>query len=138
MKKILFTIIVFLTIPSAIAQVSGKQPNVVIIFVDDMGYADIGPYGATKHRTPNLDRLAGDGILFRQAFCAAPQCSPSRASLFTGRYPHSHGVMGLTHDPFGWDLPDSEHHLASILKSAGYATSVFGVSHEARRNLAPR
>lgn len=110
---------------------ASTQPNILVITCHDLGRF-LGCYGVPTVHTPNLDRLAGDGILFRQAFCAAPQCSPSRASLFTGRYPHSHGVMGLTHDPFGWDLPDSDHHLASILKSAGYATSVFGVSHEAR------
>jgi len=83
-------------------------------------------------RTPHLDALAADGIRFTNAFCTAPQCSPSRASLFTGRTPHNNGVMGLTHANFAWDLAAEERHLGQVLHDNGYATALIGVHHESR------
>ncbi len=80
-------------------------------------------------RTPHLDRLAAEGARFDHAFCSAPQCSPSRASLATGRYPHSNGVMGLTHEGFAWDLAPSERPVAGLLAQQGYATHLFGLQH---------
>lgn len=90
----------------------------------------LGCYGIPTVQTPNLDALANDGVRFDRAFCMAPQCSPSRASLFTGRVPHSNGVMGLTHGHFAWNLHADERHLAAQLKAAGYTTSLLGVHHE--------
>jgi len=108
-----------------------NRPNIVLIHCHDMG-AYVGCYGAPTLRTPNLDGLAGDGIRFAQSYCTAPQCSPSRASLFTGRYPHNNGVMGLCHASFAWDLNPDEKHLASYLSDAGYQTICVGVVHEGR------
>lgn len=108
-------------------------PNVLLLHCHDLGRY-LGSYGISTVRTPNLDALAADGVQFDQAYCTAPQCSPSRASLFTGKYPHAAGVNGLTHAQFAWDLNDDERHLALELQEAGYATSLLGVQHESRGN----
>jgi N-sulfoglucosamine sulfohydrolase len=79
--------------------------------------------------TPNLDALALAGVRFEKSYCVAPQCSPSRAALATGRYPHANGVMGLSHHGFGWELHPNERHIASLLSEQGYETHLFGLQH---------
>lgn len=106
-------------------------PNILSISTHDLGRR-LGVHGHDWIQSPNLDALAGAGVRFNNSFCSAPQCSPSRASLYTGCYPHRLGVLGLTHDPFGWDLQCPERHLANQLAQAGYQTSLFGIQHEAR------
>jgi N-sulfoglucosamine sulfohydrolase len=114
----------------ALAQgAAGARPNVVLLHCHDLGQ-HLNCYGVRTVQSPNLDRLAGQGVLFERNFCTAPQCSPSRASIFTGRYPHSNGVMGLTHGEFRWELHAGERHLGQILGDAGYATAGVGVIHE--------
>lgn len=105
--------------------------NVLLLHSHDLGRF-LGCYGVSTVDTPNLDRLAATGVRFEQAFSTAPQCSPSRASLFTGRFPQQNGVLGLTHAAFGWDLRPGERHLAHRLAALGYRTSLLGVHHESR------
>lgn len=109
---------------------SADRPNLLMIHCHDLGN-HLNCYGARTVHSPNLDALAAEGLRFARGFCTAPQCSPSRASMFTGRYPQSNGVLGLTHRPFGWDLDADERHLAQILADAGYETTAIGVVHEA-------
>jgi arylsulfatase A-like enzyme len=115
--------------PAAAPAGSGARTNVLILHSHDSGRF-FHCYGVKTAHTPHLDRFASEGVLFEQCFATAPQCSPSRASIFTGRYPHNNGVMGLTHHPFNWELNPDELHLGQILKSAGYRTAGVGVVHE--------
>ena len=107
--------------------------NLILISCHDLGRY-LNCYGVSTVRTPNLDALAAGGIRCDQAFSTAPGCSPSRASIVTGRYPHSNGVMGLVHERQGWDLNDTETPLGVWLKSFGYRTALAGLQHEARHD----
>ena len=105
-----------------------KPPNFVIIFVDDLGYGDIGPYGATKQRTPNLDRMAAEGMKLT-SFYAAPVCSVSRAQLMTGCYGARVSVPGVFFPAGPNGLHPSENTVADLLRPLGYATACVGKWH---------
>jgi N-sulfoglucosamine sulfohydrolase len=104
------------------------RPNILFFTCHDLG-RHLSCYGHATLQTPALDSLARSGIRFDNIFCTAPQCSPSRASLHTGRYPHATGVLGLAHPPFGWRLAPTEKHLAHLLGDAGYSTTLVGMQH---------
>jgi len=137
---------------------SGRKPNVIIILTDDLGYGDLGCYGGTTIKTPNLDRLARQGVRFTDFYASNSVCSPSRAGLLTGRYPHRTGIIaplpvdkdaflyrvmrkaGLLMSKFGGvdiqgdksfvkGLPLSEITIAEALKTTGYATACIGKWH---------
>ena len=108
------------------------KPHVLLFHCHDLG-RHLPCYGVNTVHAPNTTRLAEEGVRFTNAFCVAPQCSPSRASMFTGRYPHANGVMGLTHAEFAWDLHPTERHMAAHLADAGYHTASIGVIHETHR-----
>ncbi len=110
-------------------QAAPKRPNFVIIYADDLGYGDLGCYGHPTIRTPNLDRMAAEGMRFTQWYSAAPVCTPSRAALLTGRYPIRSGLTRVLFPDSTGGLPDSETTLAEILKSAGYQTAAIGKWH---------
>lgn len=109
--------------------VDTNRPNIVIIFTDDQGYADVGKFGAEGFQTPNLDRMADEGAVFRNFHVAQPVCSASRAALLTGCYPNRIGIHGALgpHSPIG--LSDDEMTLAQLVKQRGYATAMFGKWH---------
>lgn len=102
-----------------------EKLNILYIHSHDTGrYIQPHGYGVS---TPNLQQMAEEGILFRQAFCVSPTCSPSRASLLTGEYPHSNGQFGLVNR--GFNLPDTDKHIVAFLKELGYYTALFGFQH---------
>ncbi len=105
-------------------------PNVVLVLIDDMGYADLGSYGARDIRTPHIDRLARQGVRLTDFYSNGPVCSPTRAALLTGRYQQRVGIewaMMPTDRDAG--LPRSEITLPRMLKDAGYRTAIFGKWH---------
>ena len=110
------------------AAASARSPNVVVIFIDDMGYGDIGPYGATKQRTPHLDRMAKEGMKLT-SFYAAPVCSVSRAQMMTGCYGARVSVPGVYFPGQSVGLNPSEVTVAERLKEKGYATQIIGKWH---------
>lgn len=105
-----------------------RPPNVVLIYADDLGYGDLGCYGS-KLRTPNLDRMAAEGIRFTNFLSANPVCSPSRAALLTGRYPTRVGVPRVLFPNDTTGLPDGETTIAQMLKPKGYKTMCVGKWH---------
>ena len=109
--------------------VSHSRPNIIIIFADDLGYGDLSCYGSEKIATPNLDRLASEGLRFTDFYSTAPFCSPSRASLLTGRYPCRAGVPLVLFPLEKTGLPASEVTLASLLQEQDYATICVGKWH---------
>jgi len=110
-------------------EVDPNRPNIVIIFIDDMGYADIGPFGAEGYPTPNLERLARDGRKFTDFHSATAVCSASRAALMTGCYPERVGILGALSPHATHGINANEITLAEICKGRGYATAIYGKWH---------
>jgi arylsulfatase A-like enzyme len=131
MKKIALQLIVALIGGAPLAGVAGQtadNPNIVIIFIDDMGYGDIGPFGATKQKTPHLNRMAAEGMKLT-SFYAAPVCSVSRAQLLTGCYGARISVPGVYDPGSAAGLNPQEQTIAKRLKELGYATMCVGKWH---------
>jgi len=106
-----------------------NQPNIVIIFADDLGYGDLACYGHPSIRTPHLDRMAAEGMKFTDFCVAASVCTPSRAALLTGRYPIRSGLTRVLIPSSSGGLPAEEITLAEALKERGYATACVGKWH---------
>src|SRR6266487_3635094 len=134
------SLLVTACLAAALASNAGAQrapqtstgPSVVLILMDDMGYGDIGSYGVKDAKTPNLDRLAREGIRLTDAYANASNCSPTRAGLITGQYQQRYGIEW----PLGADPGDSARglrptgtSLAALLKKNGYATGLVGKWH---------
>ena len=122
------------------------RPNIILVVIDDLGWADLGCYGSTFYETPRMDRLAGEGIRFTDAYAAAPVCSPTRASMMAGKYPArvgvtqfigGHSVGKLCDVPYSRELPMSEYSMARALRDAGYRTWHVGKWHLGGRRTWP-
>jgi arylsulfatase A len=133
MKKILplFVIIAIAFIASSCEESSqtSSQPNIIILFADDMGYGDLSCYGHPTIQTPNLDGLADEGIRFTSFYVPTPVCGPSRSALLTGRYPPRCGMPGNIGPDTQYGLPLEEITIADILKQEGYHTMHIGKWH---------
>jgi arylsulfatase A-like enzyme len=106
-----------------------RPPNVVLVFADDLGYGDLGCYGAKGYQTPHLDRLAAEGVRFTDFYVAQAVCSASRAALLTGRYSNRVGILGALGPGAKNGIKASELTLGEVFKSRGYATAIFGKWH---------
>lgn len=130
-----FTVAVLLGSPAQLCAADATEapkPNIVLIFVDDLGYGDIGPFGATKQKTPHLDKLAAEGMKFT-SFYATPVCSMSRACLMTGCYNIRVSIPGVFGPGSNKGLNSDEVTLAEIVKPQGYATICIGKWHLGHR-----
>ncbi len=104
------------------------KPNIVYIIADDLGYGDLSSYGQTKFSTPNIDKMAEQGMLFTQHYAGTTVCAPSRSSLMTGQHTGHTPIRGNKEwNPEGqWPIPDATFTMAEMLKEAGYVTGAFG------------
>ena len=124
MKKLTLALLLLL-VQASYAQ----QPNVVLIYVDDLGFGDMGAYGATKLKTPHLDKLAAEGIRFTNAHTTSATCTPSRYALMTGEYPWRKQGTGILPGDAALIIPTNKPTLASLFQQKGYATGVVGKWH---------
>lgn len=128
MKPSLFLFALVLALPTALSAADTK-PNFIVINIDDLGYADIGPFGSTLNRTPNLDRMAKEGRKLT-SYYAAPVCSPSRAALMTGCYPKRVlPISGVLFPSAAVGLNPDETTISEVLRDAGYRTACVGKWH---------
>jgi N-sulfoglucosamine sulfohydrolase len=125
-KKFILGVMTLLAAPfvAGSAQENPEQPNFIVLIADDAAWNDCGPYGNSNIKTPHINRLADEGLVFNNAFLTTSSCSPSRCSILTGRYPHSTGAPDL-HMP----LPADQLLFAGELQKAGYYTAVAGKYH---------
>jgi arylsulfatase A len=115
--------------PATRSDAADRPPNVVVIFADDLGYADLGCFGAKGWQTPHLDRMAREGVTFTDFYVAQPVCSASRAALLTGCYANRVGIHGALGPNARHGLADGELTLAELCKQKGYATGMVGKWH---------
>ena len=106
-----------------------RPPNVVLIYADDLGYGDLGCYGAKGWKTPHLDKLEADGVRFTDFYVAQAVCSASRSALLTGCYPNRVGILGALGPQSKNGIHDDETTIAEVLKPRGYATAIYGKWH---------
>lgn len=114
------------------------KPNFIVIFVDDLGIGDLSCYGNREYKTPNLDRMAAQGVRFTDFYAASPACTPSRAALLTGCYPMRVGLPSVINPDSPIGLNPNEETIPELLKDNGYTTGMFGKWHLGVNNLMPR
>lgn len=129
MRTILLAVCFTLTVFLSSGLPAERPPNFIVIYCDDLGYGDIGPFGAQGYATPNLDRMAAEGMKFTDFHSAAAVCSASRVALMTGCYPQRVGILGALGPNAKVGINENEVLIPEVLKQRGYATAIFGKWH---------
>jgi arylsulfatase A-like enzyme len=131
MKKIVSVLLLLSVLWDTLsfAQAKTNLPNIIVIFMDDMGYGDIGANGAQGYQTPNIDRLAAEGMRFTNFYAAQPICTASRAAILTGCYPNRIGLTGALFPGSSIGLSSDEETIAELLKKKNYITAIIGKWH---------
>src|SRR5262245_55233429 len=128
-RRWLFVLLSALVICTPAYAADSAKPNVVVIYCDDLGYADIGPFGATGYVTPHLDRMAVEGMKFTDFYVSQAVCSASRVALLTGCYSNRVGILGALGPTSKIGISDDETTLGEVAKQAGYSTAIYGKWH---------
>ena len=128
LRKARHWLVVLLAVVTSVP-VFADQPNILLIYVDDLGFGDLGHYGHPVIRTPHVDALAADGMTFNNYYAPSALCSPSRAAVLTGRTPYRTGIKSWIPEDSGVFLKAEEITLAEVLKAEGYATALIGKWH---------
>lgn len=118
-----------LVLAASVTAAADRTPNVVLVYADDLGYGDLGCYGAKGYTTPNLDRMAREGMRFTDFYVAQAVCSASRTALLTGCYPNRVGILGALGPAATHGIHDDEMTLGQLMKQRGYATAIYGKWH---------
>lgn len=127
MKKYVLIAALLLSIVNAWSQGSAKRPpNIIFILADDLSWGDLGCYGQKKIKTPNIDRIASEGMTFTQAYAGSSVCAPSRSALMQGLHPGHMRVRSNEYKSYRESLQDGDFTVAMLLKQAGYKTGLFG------------
>ena len=126
---VIFLLSGLMDLPGLEAQATERPPNIVFVLADDLGWAELGCYGNTFHETPNLDRMAREGLRFTHAYAAAPVCSPYRAALLTGQHPARLGILDYLRPNSANHLPTGLVTLPERLRQSGYRTGMIGKWH---------
>ena len=129
MKKSLPYLLLFCFYVFSQAAQAQQQPNIILIYADDLGYGDVSCYGATQIKTPNIDKLAAQGLRFTQAYATSATCTPSRFSLLTGKYAWRKQGTGIAPGDAALLIPTDINTLPGMLQKAGYQTAVVGKWH---------
>lgn len=134
MKPVLLPLILLAAWPSVLSAEAKERPNFIVIFADDLGYGDLGCYGAQGYETPALDGMAREGMRFTDFSTSSSVCTPSRAGMLTGRFAQRWGHDGKVYWPYSKNgMPGAEVTIAEVLKDAGYQTALVGKWHLGHR-----
>lgn len=128
-RRFLMTALSIFSLVGTVFSQQTRLPNIIFIMADDLGYGDIGLFGATDIRTPHIDAIGKQGIALTACYTPSPVCSPTRASLLTGRYPRRMGIDGVFFPDSYTGMPPSEVTMAEVLKTRGYRTGIVGKWH---------